>query len=171
MDLRSSVTRRRWELVTILAIIVLGAEFGSAALAHDTVGEVWSMILFGAVIALNGLAFAIAWMSRSAAVTAVMLLPAAILVVPRQVQLGLRLSHLQQEGRALVAYLDTVKATTGQYPSDLSGYVFQRLGNRPYFYHYSRDLQEGGFVLYYYVADASTSHRYSPQDGWTYYPD
>ncbi len=99
-----------------------------------------------------------------------MLLPAAILIIPRQVQLGLRLSSLEREGRGIVAYLENARLNSA-YPADLSGYTFNRPANRPYFYYYGLDTNEGGFVLCFYVDHPNVSHRYSPKDGWTYYPD
>ena len=60
---------------------------------------------------------------------------------------------------------------TGAYPPDLSGYTFANPALQPYFHEYQPDAHGTGFVLSYYVGTPSTSHTFSSEDGWSYYPD
>jgi hypothetical protein len=54
--------------------------------------------------------------------------------------------------------------------TDLTGYRFSypRLAGR---IHYTRLRQPGSVQVTYYVGTPSTSHWYTPEGGWGYYPD
>jgi hypothetical protein len=155
-------------LFLLLMIILVPLELLCAALAYHTLGEITSVIYF-LIVSLNIVCIALAFYSRLAAGFLAVLLGLAI--IPYQLLLGHRFLQLQHEAARIVAYVYEHKVQTGEYPADLTGYEFQDATLQAYIQKYSQDEKSGGFVLYYRVGTESTSHSYSPQHGWGYYPD
>ncbi|MGI5836543.1 MAG: hypothetical protein ACOX87_08645 [Chloroflexota bacterium] len=152
-----------------LLVTAVGAELAAAWLAYYTIGEIVSGMLFIA-LGLNVVPIALYALRRPVtAVLAALVLFAAI--VPYQAVLGHRLLALNDEAGRVVAYLYETRFRTGEYPHDLTGYTFRDAGLQPYFQEYRRDAESGGFRLNWYVGTPSTSHSYTPRDGWGYYPD
>ena len=53
-----------------------------------------------------------------------------------------------------------------------TAYDFRAAAVRPFIQSYARNETDcGGFCLFYRVGTESTSHSYSPRNGWGYYPD
>lgn len=158
---------RPWAVFLGLLATAVGLELVAAVLAYHTIGEmamasVW--LLTGWLNVLAVVTFAIGWRRVAVALLAFV----ALGIVPRQVFLAARWARVHAESAEIVEYLDREAARTGGYPTDLSGYRFRRpavadlIKYRP---------ETGDYTLYYSVATPTTSHWYSPGDGWSYYPD
>lgn len=152
----------------LLAVAVV-VEVAAAWLAYHTIGAIASTLLF-LTVGLNLVAIILHLVHMpSLAVLAALALFVAI--VPYQGLLGYRLLALQEEAGNVVSHLYDARLRTGEYPADLSGYSFQDPSLRPFFQEYRQDAGLGGFGLYWYVGTPSTSHSYSPRQGWVYHPD
>jgi hypothetical protein len=70
-----------------------------------------------------------------------------------------------------VTYAYERRTDAGEYPRDLSDYEFHDPEMEMYIQAYL--VQEDGteFALFYRVGTESTSHHYSSEIGWGYYPD
>lgn len=155
-------------LLVILAIILISLDAIAAQLAYHTVGAVASA-LYWAAIGINLPLFAIALKSRMA--TAIGLVLLGLVLIPYQFALAQRLWRVQVEAARIVASSYEAKINSGAFPTDLSAYSFQDPATRPFIQEYSSDAASGGFHLCYWVGTESTSHCYSPKEGWTYYAD
>ncbi len=156
-------------LFMLLMAILVPLELLCASLAFHTLGEVTSRFYF-ILVGLN-LAFVILALRRWTAAAAIGAVVLAMAVLPYQLMLGDRLLRVQAEAAQIVSYAYEQKIATGQYPADLRGYEFHDPEMKPLIQEYRRDGTVGGFILAYRVGTESTSHLYSPQNGWTYYPD
>ncbi len=154
--------------VAFMTVSIL-VELAAAWLAYHTVGAVFSGLLFMAV-AINLLPVVL-FVSRRQAMSLVIALILLLAIVPYQAVLGHRMISLQQEASGVVSYAYETKLATGEFPADLSGYKFGDEGLQPFFQEYRRNLESGGFSLFWYIGTPSTSHYYTPLHGWGYYPD
>lgn len=161
---------RRQFVALFFLFVALPLELLAGMLAYETLGEVVSGIIIFFVFIANGVGLLL-MLLRLNRVALVVFMIVAILVIPWQAYLGVRLVMLDSEARSLVAHLEHAKRQTGAYPPDLKGYTFQSNANAPYFYSYSADPKYGGYIFYWYVGTRSTSHWHSPETGWGYYPD
>ncbi len=127
------------------------------------------MIYFIGVVGLNSLFIILAWRYRTAAAVSVVLL--ALLIIPYQVLLGQRLLRVQAETTQIVAFAFEQKAQSGAFPSDLSNYTFHDADMKAYIQSYQLDEVGEQFTVFYRVGTESTSHWYSSETGWGYYPD
>lgn len=152
----------------LLAVAVV-AEFAGASLAYHTIGAVTSSLLFLAV-GLN-LVPIILHVARKSSLAVLAALALFVAIVPYQGLLGYRLLALGEEAGKIVSCVYDVRLHTGEYPADLSAYSFHDTNLRPFFQEYRRDAELGGFGLYWYIGTPSTSHSYTPRQGWGYYPD
>ena len=157
-------------LFVLLMGILVPLEVLCAYLAYETIGEIVSSLYFiGLAINLVFIVMAI----RYRAVAALGAVVLGLAIIPYQLVLGHRLLRAQAEAASIVAYVYEYKLDAGEYPSDLSDYVFEDPAIEGYIQQYWVDDSPdwGGFVLSYRVGTESTSHTYSPQHGWGYYPD
>ncbi len=150
-------------LVTLILL-----EAVCALLTYETVGAVVS-VLYWIGIGTNLILLLLAFRSRRAAVAGILLL--ALVLVPYQFALAGRLWRVQTEASRIVAYAFQTRIAQDAFPADLAGYTFHDPAAKPFIQEYRQASAAGGFVLCYYVGMPSTSHCYSPKDGWTYYPD
>ena len=155
-------------LFSLLMGVLVPLEAWCAYRAYETIGELVSGAYFAA-LALNLAFIVLAVRSRLAAAVAAVALGAAI--IPYQLVLCSRLLRVQKEAAGLVAHVYEEKLRTGKYPADLRSYVFRDPRMKPYIQGYELTDDGGGFLLTYRVGTESTSHGYSPKDGWGYYPD
>ncbi|HQY92455.1 hypothetical protein [Caldilinea sp.] len=154
-------------LYSLLLSIIVGLEIVSAFLAFYTLGEVFRTLYFAA-IALNVIFIALALRYPNAAVVGIFIL--ALLIIPYQFWLTVRLWHLQNEAAAIVTYAYEEKLASGEYPVSLIDYNFHNEALAPYF-RYRTDSPECAFYVDYYVGSPTTSHSYCASQGWSYYPD
>ena len=154
--------------VLLLALLIL-VEVACALLAYFTLGEVLSS--FYMVLIVPNLLFALLFFRhhRRAAVAGIVVL--ALLIIPVQLVLGLEVARVQVEAAHIVTYIYHYRDQAGQYPTNLSEYVFHDPALRPHFGTYQRDSSPAGFVLYYWAGSATNSYWYSSHTGWGYYPD
>ena len=107
-------------------------------------------------------------MTRAAALGAVTL---ALAIIPLQLMLGHRVLRVQAEASRIVAHVYEQRLATGEYPVDLADYEYRDPTTRKYVQLYAADESAGGFLLAFRVGTENTSHTYSPDVGWSYYPD
>jgi len=157
-------------LFALIMATLIPLELLCAYLAYETIGEIVSMLYFFAV-AINLLFILVAIRYRAVAALGAVALGLAI--IPYQLVLGHRLLRVQAEAASIVAYVYEERLQSGEYPSDLSEYVFRDPAMERYVQAYRVDDSQDwdGFFLSYRVGTESTSHSYSPRHGWGYYPD
>lgn len=153
------------KLLGLLAI----PEAGSAYLSYYTISEIHRAAIILFLVLSNLLALSTLIVFRRRLTFAVLLL-IFVFVVPYQAWLGIRLVMLRCEAERIVAYSQHVRAQTGKYPQDLSGYQFAFDSNRMHM-DYKEKAWVGGFEISWYVGTPSTSHWYNPRYGWKYHPD
>lgn len=168
-DLQTRAPLEPWLLAALILLLAL-LEAASVYAAYHTLGEI-ARLLYGLIAAAGNLGvLLLARRKRRAAALAALLL--ALAVVPYQAALAVRLHRVQGEAARIVAYAYEQRLQTGAYPADLTGYPFHDAAMRPFIQGYQRNEAEcGGFCLFYRVGAESTSHSYSPRNGWGYYPD
>ncbi len=154
--------------LALLAITLIALEIVSAYLAYETIGAVASTLYFLA-IGINLALFLVAVRKPTAAAVGLVLL--ALAIVPYQFTLAQRLWRVQTEAARIVTFAYEEKLATGEYPISLVDYHYNDPEMKTYIQQFQRDAAFGGFILCYRVGTESTSHCYSPQDGWTYYAD
>ena len=155
-------------LFVLLLSILVALEATSAFLARETMGEITGVIYWFA-IGLNVVFVALAFKYRAAAIVGMLLL--ALAIVPYQFGLAHRLWRVQNEAVRIVAYAYEQRLATNEFPADLGNYKFRDTDTQSYIQEYRVDKTVGGFRVCYFVGTISTSHCYSPINGWTYYPD
>jgi len=167
---RRTQTSFECRLLAVLILILALLEAASVIIAYHTLGEI-PRLLYGLIVAAGNLGIVLlAWRSRQAAAVAALLL--ALAIVPYQATLTVRLHRVQAEAARIVAYAYEQRLQAGQFPADLSDYDFRDAVVRPFIQSYAHNETDcGGFCLFYRVGTESTSHSYSPRNGWGYYPD
>jgi hypothetical protein len=164
-----SEKQKEWLGLVFLLLVLVPVELFCAAAAFETLGDIDCSLYWLIVIGGNGLVLLLAIWRRFAAV--VLAVALALAVIPYQLLLVHRLWQVQNEAARIVGYAYETKIQTGDYPADLGGYEYQTPATRKYIQGYHVDKKHGGFLLVYCVGTESTSHWYSPKDGWSYYPD
>lgn len=139
-----------------------------AELAFHTIGEVCSWGYHVVVIWLNVIPI-ILYAVKFRKIAVVIILALALLLIPHQLFLGYRFIQLQDEAHAIVEYVYKTKVQTGSYPEDLSEYEFKNPHLEKHIQRYGSN--DNSFRLVYFVGTRGTSHSYSPEGGWFYYPD
>jgi hypothetical protein len=139
-----------------------------AELAFHTIGEVLSWLDHVFVIWLNVIPI-ILYAVKFRKIAVVIILALALLLIPCNLFLGYRFVQLQDEAHAIVEYVYKTKVQTGSYPEDLSGYEFKNPHLEKHIQRY--EAKDNSFRLVYFVGTTGTSHSYSPEGGWFYYPD
>ena len=157
----------RFLFIALVGIIV-PLEVLCAYLAFETIGEVTSTLYFMA-IGLNLLFIVLAIRFRTLAALSVILL--ALAIIPYQLLLGHRLVRVQAEASRLVTYAYEERTDTGEFPRDLANYEFHDQKMETYIQDYRVKEDGGEFSLFYRVGTETTSHYYSSELGWGYYPD
>ncbi len=147
----------------------------AAHLAYYTIGEIvatgyWFAILIpGASFVILGL------FARTRRLGYVWLLTLAAMLVPYQLALEARWYRLDAEARLITSYLKAYHAGHGAYPANLSGYSFQPPEMALEFWYRTGTNGTGipspAFCLGYHIGAEYTSHSYTPEGGWFYYPD
>jgi hypothetical protein len=150
-------------------LILFAAELLCAWAAYETIGETVCSLYCLAIVVGNAVILLISFTSRSVATVIAVILAAGI--IPYQLVLVQRLVRVRAEAARIAAYAFDGKARTGQYPLDLSGYTFKDEYSRKYIQEYWASEEKDDFQVTFCVGTESTSHWYSPKDGWCYYPD
>jgi hypothetical protein len=161
--------RKQTALLFILLMqILVPLELACAYLAYETLGEITCTLYFLAV-GFN-LVFVVVAIRRPvpAALGAVVL---GLAIIPYQLMLGHRLLRVQREACQIVAHVYETRPATGEYPSDLANYEYRDPDMESFIQSYRSDESVGGFVLSFRVGTENTSHTYTPESGWSYYPD
>jgi hypothetical protein len=156
-------------LFALIAGILVPLEVVCALLAYETLGEITSMIYFIGIIGINTLLFLLALRYRT--VAALGMVGLALLIIPYQIMLGDRLMRVQAETTRIVAFVYEQKLKNETFPSELSGYIFTDTAMKTYIQSYEIDEVSQQFTVFYRVGTESTSHWYSSEGGWGYYPD
>lgn len=157
--------------VVALTLVLIPAEFCCAALAYHTVGEVYSAgMMIGLVFVANAFVMLTCLLKRPR-ITAVLLLLIAVLIVPDQLRLGVRLLMLNAEAGGIIRHVEQVRRDTQSHPATLAAYTYQFPSNRRHVQSYRPSPRDGGYIFYWYVGTPTASHWYSPKGGWGYYPD
>jgi hypothetical protein len=138
-------------------------------LAYETLGEVISALYLLATLLAQVPLLIIAQMSRRWAMIGAVGL--ALAVVPYQLYLGIRFLRVDAEAKRIVAYAWGVQQAAGSFPATLNNYSFTDPGTKRFIQAYEVLPRTGDFVLTYRVGTESTSHWYSSDTGWGYYPD
>lgn len=155
-------------LIGLVAIVVVALEVVSARLAYETLGA-GASTLYGLATAINLPFILLAFRRRLLAIAGIVLL--ALVIVPYQFVLAERLWRVQTEAARIVAYAYETRVSASAYPTSLADYSFYDSTTEPFVKEYGLDAAAGGFILCYSVGTESTSHCYSPKNGWTYYAD
>ena len=155
-------------LFILLMGILVPLEVFCARLAFQTLGEVTSVLYFMA-LGLNLIFVVMAFRSRTLAALGIILL--ALVIIPYQLFLGVRLVRTQAEASRIVTYVYEEKIDTGDYPPTLANYKYHDPDMEEFIQSYRVEADSGGFSLYYRVGTENTSHSYISQVGWGYYPD
>ena len=151
----------------LLFASLIPLEIVSAFLAYETLGEITSgAYLLGVGLNLPLLIFS--WKKPLAGAIGGVVLAAAI--IPYQVLLTKRLMDVQTEAVEIVTFVYRNKASTGSFPADLKDYTFSNPDLKQFIQSYRR-FNSDKFQLTYRVGTESTSHWYSSDSGWHYYPD
>lgn len=156
-------------LFALLLGVLIPLELLCALLAYETIGEITSSIYYISIVGLNLLFLVVAFRYRVVAAMGVVGL--ALLIIPYQAILGNRLLRVQAEVTRLVSSVYEQKVMSGAFPSDLSGYTFSDAEMKTYIQSYQVSQTCEQFTVFYWVGTESTSHWYSSEDGWGYYPD
>jgi hypothetical protein len=159
-------TPRRWTQFLVIMTILIVAEGVAAHLAYFTAGDVESFIIHISIY-FNVLFLGMFAAFPRGAYTLMLLLAAAIL--PGQVSLGSEWRRLDDEANSAIIYLDRYQSQTAGYPRDLSGYPFKH-PNLARKITYAMDPNQG-YVVSYRTGSSNIRHKYSPNQGWHYYPD
>lgn len=149
-----------------LMIVLILLEIMSGFLAYETIGAIVSGIYFTAIVIVNLIAIVIAFRSRTLAT--IIIIVAAIVIIPYQMILGQRLGKLTQETTHIVTYAYEQRWQQGAFPNNLSGYTFQ---NPEISKFISYSAESNHFRIDYFVGVPTTSHSYDSLTGWSYYPD
>jgi len=165
----SMKTKTHFFSFLLLTGILVPLELFCASLAYETIGEITSRLYFLGIIPLNLLFIALFFRFQKTAMLGVVAL--ALIIIPYQLLLGTRLLRIQAETVRIVAYVYEEKEKTGAYPVDLSAYTFQDAHIQPFIQGYRLDPLKEHFIVYFRVGTDTTSHWYSSETGWGYYPD
>jgi hypothetical protein len=152
----------------LLVCILVPLEIACAYLAYETIGEVTNTLYFFAV-GLNLLFVIVAFRYRTIATLGVVLL--ALAIIPYQMVLGNRLMRIQSEASRIVTYAYEHRLDSGHYPRSLVNYEFNDADMAQFIQRYDVDPDGSEFSLFYRVGTETTSHSYSSELGWGYYPD
>jgi hypothetical protein len=159
-------SRTRLAHVLLLMPVLIIMELACAHLAYYTLGEVASAFYFFCV-GLNLLALLLSLTSLRVGALAALVL--ALLLIPYHIHLGVRWYFLDREASHLIDYLEQMHRTNGAYPPALVGYrsLYPSVRGELMYWPY----QACGYVISYHIGSRNTCHEYSPQNGWSYYPD
>ena len=152
-----------------VASVAVALEFYAAHLAYYTIGEIASAAYIFLILVLNGPFILLGLFRRTRRLAYAWLLTLAALLVPYQLYLEVCWYRLDDEARAIIAYVSAHNSKHGSYPADLSGYTFRHPDLRGEINY--NTTSRPGFYLGYSIGSWMTSHDYSPQGGWFYYPD
>ncbi len=166
--IRKNLNSTELVLWVVLALTVIALEAVSAQLAYETLGAIASS-LYWLAMAINLPLLLMAFRSRLASAVGILLL--GLVLIPYQFALAERLWRVETEATRIVAFAYENRIAGAVFPASLAGYAFNDPATRPYIQEYRPDSASGGFILCYRVGTESTSHCYSPREGWTYYPD
>jgi len=152
----------------VAAVVCVGLlEAMAAAIAWHTRGEIHRGLRDAAIL-LN-----LAWLAayglgwRRLAVMGVLAL--GLVLVPWELMLGMRWLALRSEAERIVSHVTNEWRATGRKPKDLAGYQFRHPELVPHIIYFPG--RTGSFQVEYWVASPTTSHSYSPEQGWQYHPD
>ena len=166
--MKTDILKNKVLLLVLIMGVLVPLEGICAYLAYETIGEVISSLYFWA-IGLNLLFIALAFRHRNLAAIGAVLL--ALAIIPYQLLLGHRLIQVQAEASRIVTYVYEEKLETGRYPTTLVSYEFHNRAVEQFIQSYHVDESGGEFWLFYRVGTENTSHSYSSDLGWGYYPD
>lgn len=141
-----------------------------ANISFETIGEVVS----GLLVMLTGLALvasigAFLLKLRRTAMGIVLLV--ALLIVPYQAYLFVRMTSLKWEADSLIEHLEAQRTLLGEYPASIAGYQHGNANNARHF-TYQRHDSRMSYTFWWWIGTPTASHWYSTPPGeWGYYPD
>ena len=160
----SSAGRFVFAYVSILTVTIAGA-----LLAHETIGEIECGLYLVLILLAQIALLIVAQASRRWGLVGALVL--AMLVVPYQTYLGVRLLRVRAEAERIVSFAYAHREQTGSFPPSLEAYTFTDPAARPFIQDYKLMPRGEEFILRFRVATGNTSHWYSDKVGWQYYPD
>ena len=95
----------------------------------------------------------------------------AMLIIPMQVYLGIKLYRLQVEAARVVTYAYEYKINNGQFPNNLSEYKFVDPDMKNFISLLLAGESKDVLVVNYWVISTDIGYWYSSESGWNYYPD
>lgn len=142
----------------------------SVVLAYHTIGEVISGLYLVAIALAHVAALGVALVNRRAAlITAATI---TVLALPFQLFLGVRWWRIHREAERIIAYAEDHRQQTGAYPTSLTEYAYHDRYAQSFFRDYQLSRRSSSdYSLSYRIGTPSTSHTYSPRNGWSYYAD
>lgn len=149
---------------------LLRLDCASAILAYHTIGEVISGFYFFLIGMANVVVLGVALMNRRAALIAAVAV--TVLALPFQLFLGVRWWRIHGEAERIIAYAEDHRRETGTYPTSLTDYAYRDRYTQSFVQDYRLSRRSSSdYSLSYRIGTPSTSHSYSPRNGWSYYPD
>ncbi|WP_196893848.1 hypothetical protein [Aureivirga marina] len=150
---------------TLITLEIIASE-----LAFETLGSINRGIYYG-LISLNSIPF-ILFLKKKKAFSIILFLVIGLIMIPKQLYLGIKLIALKEEGANIVEFIYQHKKSKGYFPNDITTYTFEN-PNLSQHFHYDKKTNQDDFSVLYYVGSKNTSHFYRHSDGnsWSYYPD
>lgn len=156
-----------WLLLLAIAAVVISSLCLLRYTTLYTEGEVTQGV-FTLLIGLVAASVLTGLRNRRVAVWCVTLLGGALLIW-QSFQIR-KWAVIHEDIVALVRFVEDAKSKTGNYPSNLEGYVFQNPEIRSHIYDFQSD-ETNGFRITYFMNNPGISYWYSSQTGFGYYPD
>lgn len=160
---------RRCGIWVLIAVGLLPFEWAACDAAYETLGETLQGLC--TLVLLAGMALiALSIPLGRPRITAAIVVLLALGSIPPQIWLSIRLHRLKTEAESIAAFVERVRALSGEYPPDLDGYSFRRPSLASHISYYGGQ-NPAGYSIHIWVIQPGISHDYSPARGWHYYPD
>jgi hypothetical protein len=156
----------------ILALIMLSAilwplDIIAVAAALETKGGVPMVFLMTTLLVINFIGFLCLLLHFWSSMMVMVILQ--LMLIWGQISLVFRMHYVKAEAANIVSWAYSEKVKTGNYPKDLSNYVFLHPGYEKYIQDYGSS--KDSFAVLYFITSPNVSHYYGSEKGWGYYPD
>ena len=165
-NLSSRINEMSVKKFIFLVCILSGFEYLAALVTWHTVGEISAGF---PIIAILVNFYCIYLFFRWKPFSILCLFSLACFFVVPQIYWGVKYLLIDAEIKSIISYMNTYKKDHGLYPQNLKTYVWEY----PFVQKHIQDFKVDGleYQITYCIATQSTSHWYSSQTGWGYYPD
>jgi hypothetical protein len=161
------VKKERFLALIILIAILWPLDIIASMVAWETAGEVASMYLIMLCICINIIGFLCLLLHFWSSVMVMVIFQ--LMLIGGQIFLAFRMHYVKAEAANIVSWAYSEKVKTGNYPKDLSNYVFLHPGYEKYIQDYGSS--KDSFAVLYFITSPNVSHYYGSEKGWGYYPD